>query len=59
MSEGNFFGWGSGEGEHACGFLFNFSKMTEYAIIALKIFSTSSVMLLTGLKIQYHEIEIS
>ena len=51
--------FGGGEGEHACGFLFNFSKVTENAIITLKFFSTSSVMLLTGLKIQYHEIEIS
>ena len=30
MREGNF--WGEGRG-HACGFLFNFSKVTENAII--------------------------
>ena len=53
MREGNFFfgggGWVRG---HACGFLFNFSKVTENAIITIKllIFSTSSVMLLSGLK---------
>ena len=45
--------WGRG---HACGFLFNFSKVTENAIIAIKllIFSTSSVMLLSDLKIHHH-----
>ena len=53
MRERNFFG-GAREG-HACGFLFNFSKLTENAIITIKllIFSTSSVMLLSGLKIRH------
>ena len=32
MFEGFFFGGGGGGG-HACGFLFNFSKVTENAII--------------------------
>ena len=52
MREGNFFGGGRRRGGHACGFLFNFSKVTENAIITIKllIFSTSSVMLLSGLK---------
>ena len=47
--------WGVGGG-HACGFLFNFSKVTENAIITIKllIFSTSSVMLLSGLKIHHN-----
>ena len=50
--------WGGGGGVwggHACGFLFNFSKVTENAIITTKllIFSTSSVMLLSGLKIHH------
>ena len=51
MLEGNFFC-----GEHACGFLFNFSEVTENAIIMIKllIFSTSSGMLLSGLKIHHH-----
>ena len=36
MYEGNFFrGWGGG---NACGFLFNFSKVTENAIITTKLF---------------------
>ena len=30
MREGKFF-WGGGAGGHACGFLFNFSKVTENA----------------------------
>ena len=40
-------------GGHACGFLFNFSKVTENAS------STSSVMLLWGLivtKLKYHRL---
>ena len=49
---------------HACGFLFKFSKVTENAImtIKLRIFSTSSVMLLSGLrlfiitKLKYHRL---
>ena len=47
---------GGGGGGHACGFLFNFSKVTENAIITIKllVFSTSSVMLLSGLKIHHH-----
>ena len=51
----NFWGAGMGGG-HACGFLFNFSKVTDNAIITIKllIFSTSSVMLLLGLKIHHH-----
>ena len=42
MREGNFLGE-LGGGGHACGFLFNFSKVTENAIITIKllIFSTS------------------
>ena len=35
MREG-FFG-GRGGGKHACGFLFNFSKVTENAIIRIKL----------------------
>ena len=35
MREGNFFG-GAREG-HACGFLFNFSKLTENAITTIKL----------------------
>ena len=57
MREGIFFlGGGAGGRGHACGFLFNFSKVTENAIITIKllIFSTSSVMLLSGLKIHHH-----
>ena len=57
MPEGNFLGrGGGGGGGHACRFLFNFSKVTENAIIAIKllIFSTSLVMLLSGLKIHHH-----
>ena len=49
-----FFG---GEGGGAClWILFNFSKVTENAIMTIKllIFSTSSVMLLSGLKIHHH-----
>ena len=55
MREGKFF-VGRGEGGHACGFLFNLSKVTENAITTVKllIFSTSSVMLLSGLKIHHH-----
>ena len=51
--EKEFFG---GTGGHPCGFLFNFSKVTENALITIKllIFSTSSVMLLSGLKIHLH-----
>ena len=39
MREGNFFlgGGGGAGGEHACGFLFNFSKVTENAIITITI----------------------
>ena len=33
MREGNFLG----EAGHACGFLFNFSKVTENAIITIKL----------------------
>ena len=49
-------GGGGGRG-HPCGFLFNFSKVTENAIITIKLlifFSTSSVMLLSGLKIHHY-----
>ena len=62
MCEGNF--WGAGGG-HACGFVFNFSKVTENATITIKLlifFSTSSVMLLSGLKkftitkLKYHRL---
>ena len=35
MREGNFFSGGAGGG-HACRFLFNFSKVTENAIITIK-----------------------
>ena len=49
MHEGNILGGGNGAG-HACGFLFNFFTVT----IKLLIFSTSSVMLLSGLKIHHH-----
>ena len=35
MCEGNFLG--AGGGGHACGFLFNFSKVTENAIITIKL----------------------
>ena len=50
----NFFG--GGRGGHACGFLFNFSKVTENANNdkTIDFFSTSSVMLLSGLKIHHH-----
>ena len=53
MREGNL---GEGAGAHACGFLFNFSEVTEIAIITIEllIFSTSSVLLLSGLKIHHH-----
>ena len=34
MREGNL---GGGGGGHACGFLFNFSKVTENAIITIKL----------------------
>lgn len=59
MREGIFFG-GGGCG-HARGFLSIFSKVMENAIVTIKllIFFTSSVMLLSGLKIHYHLIEIS
>ena len=42
-------------GGHACGLLYNFSKMTENAIITIKllIFSAFSVMLLSGLRIHH------
>ena len=55
MRKGNFLGRGAGKG-HACGFLFNFSKVTENAIMTIKllIFSRSSVMLLSGLKSHHH-----
>ena len=36
MREGYFGGGGAGGG-HACGFLFNFSKVTEYAITTIKL----------------------
>ena len=42
MREGNFF-WAGG---HACGFLFNFSKVTENAIVMIK---------LTITKLKYHK----
>ena len=39
-----------GAGGKACLFLFNFSKVTENAIITIKVFfSTSSVMMVLGL----------
>ena len=49
MREGIFWGWWGGGGGHACGFL-------ENAIMTIKllIFSPSSVMLLSGLKIHHH-----
>ena len=55
MREGKFWGGGAGGG-HACGFLFNFSKVTENANNdkTIDFFSTSSVMLLSGLKIHHH-----
>lgn len=38
MREGNFFGGaGALAGAHACGFLLNFSKVMEHAIIAIKL----------------------
>ena len=38
MREGNCWcGVGGGGGGHACGFLFNFSKVTENGIITLKL----------------------
>ena len=37
MREGNFFGGRGGRGAHACGFLLNFSKVIENAIIAIKL----------------------
>ena len=38
MHEGNFFGGGGRRGGgYACGFLFNFSKVTENAIITIKL----------------------
>ena len=48
--------WGGPGGGHACGFLFNFSKVTENANNdkTIDFFSTSSVMLLSGLKIHHH-----
>ena len=36
MREGRFLGGGGGGG-HACGFPFNFSKVTENAIITIKL----------------------
>ena len=57
MRERNFFFGGGGAGvRHACGFLFNFSKVTENANNdkTIDFFSTSSVMLLSGLKIHHH-----
>ena len=50
-----FLGGGAGGG-HACGFLFSFSKVTENAnnVKTIDFFSTSSVMLLSGLKIHHH-----
>ena len=50
MREGKF------GGGHACGFLFNFSKVTENANNdkTIDFFSTSSVMLLSGLKSHHH-----
>ena len=47
--EGEGEGEGEAEGGYTCGFLFNFSKVTENPIITTKLlifFSTSSVMLL-------------
>ena len=43
-------------GRNAWEFLFNFSKVTENAFITIKvlIFSTSSLVLLLGLKIHHH-----
>ena len=57
--KGFFCVWGGGGGGgrgHACGFPFNFSKVTENAIITIKllIFSTSSLMLLSSLKTHHH-----
>ena len=45
-----------GEGGHAWEFLFNFSKVNENAFMTIKplIFSTCSVVLLSGLKIHHH-----
>ena len=41
MRKGNFlaagWGWGGGGGHDACGFLFNFPKVTENAIITIKL----------------------
>ena len=38
MREEHFFEWrGGGIGGHACGFLFNFSKVTESAIVTIKL----------------------
>ena len=56
MREGKFGGGGGRRGGHACGFLFNFSKVTENANNdkTIDFFSTSSVMLLSGLKIHHH-----
>ena len=50
------FFWARGGGGHACGFLFNFSKVTENANNdkTIDFFPTSSVMLLSGLKIHHH-----
>ena len=55
MGERKFFGGAPGGG-HACGFLFNFSTVTENANNnkTIDFFSTSSVMLLSGLKIHHH-----
>ena len=53
----NFLGAGGRGGGHACGFLFNFSKTENQAVITIKLlifFSTSSVMLLSGLKVHHH-----
>ena len=45
-----------GQGGDAYGFLFNFSKVTENANNdkTIDFFPTSSVMLLSGLKIHHH-----
>ena len=56
MREGNVFLWRGRGGGAGLWILFNFSKVTENAIMTIKllIFSTSSVMLLSGLKIHHH-----
>ena len=54
--------WGGGGGGHACGFLFNFSKLTENAIITIKLLiffhncSDVAIGPFTITKLKYHRL---